>query len=424
MGEAPPASCWIRRVTLHARPVTDMLEPRRLLFSRLRNRARPLSRSREPRPARRCTRSRLAATGPARRSALHRHRMAGRGAAAPRFPAHERDARRRGVHGLGGSARAARRRRPRPEPTTRCVLVHVLNPYGMAWLRRTNENNVDLNRNFLRERRSVVSGAPALYRAARSAAQSALSARARRLSRARRGDGRALRLSPRQAGDRGRAVRISDAGFSSAARELQPGPRALRRMAARAPRRARLCVRARPAHRSRPPRHRHASCLERGVAATSPPRSRRALGRALVDAARPSVAYTVRGSFGAALPHCAPGRAHRFRAAGDRHLSAAARPARAARGKPLAFFRRRQHSAPAKARLREALCPAAEMWRRQAVARGLARARGPLRDGLSARGRCHELRAVRAHRRRAAVAGRALPRRARGRARLSRLSAA
>ncbi len=29
------------------------------------------------------------------------------------------------------------------------VLAHVLNPYGMAWLRRFNENNVDLNRNFL-----------------------------------------------------------------------------------------------------------------------------------------------------------------------------------------------------------------------------------------------------------------------------------
>ena len=29
------------------------------------------------------------------------------------------------------------------------VLVHVLNPFGMAWLRRVNENNVDLNRNFL-----------------------------------------------------------------------------------------------------------------------------------------------------------------------------------------------------------------------------------------------------------------------------------
>lgn len=28
------------------------------------------------------------------------------------------------------------------------ILVHLLNPYGMAWLRRTNAANVDLNRNF------------------------------------------------------------------------------------------------------------------------------------------------------------------------------------------------------------------------------------------------------------------------------------
>ena len=29
------------------------------------------------------------------------------------------------------------------------VMVHVLNPFGMSWLRRFNENGVDLNRNFL-----------------------------------------------------------------------------------------------------------------------------------------------------------------------------------------------------------------------------------------------------------------------------------
>src|SRR5262249_6189169 len=28
------------------------------------------------------------------------------------------------------------------------VLVHALNPYGFAWLRRVNEDNIDLNRNF------------------------------------------------------------------------------------------------------------------------------------------------------------------------------------------------------------------------------------------------------------------------------------
>ena len=34
-------------------------------------------------------------------------------------------------------------------PATRCVFLHGLNPYGFAWLRRFDENNVDLNRNFL-----------------------------------------------------------------------------------------------------------------------------------------------------------------------------------------------------------------------------------------------------------------------------------
>lgn len=31
----------------------------------------------------------------------------------------------------------------------RWVLIHALNPWGYAWLRRTNESNVDLNRNFV-----------------------------------------------------------------------------------------------------------------------------------------------------------------------------------------------------------------------------------------------------------------------------------
>jgi hypothetical protein len=29
------------------------------------------------------------------------------------------------------------------------LIVHAINPYGFAWLRRVNENNVDLNRNFV-----------------------------------------------------------------------------------------------------------------------------------------------------------------------------------------------------------------------------------------------------------------------------------
>lgn len=34
-------------------------------------------------------------------------------------------------------------------PLTKCVFLHGLNPFGFAWLRRFDENNVDPNRNFL-----------------------------------------------------------------------------------------------------------------------------------------------------------------------------------------------------------------------------------------------------------------------------------
>ncbi len=34
-------------------------------------------------------------------------------------------------------------------PDVACVLVHAVNPWGFAWLRRVNEDNVDVNRNFM-----------------------------------------------------------------------------------------------------------------------------------------------------------------------------------------------------------------------------------------------------------------------------------
>lgn len=34
-------------------------------------------------------------------------------------------------------------------PNVRLVLIHAINPYGFAYLRRSNEQNIDLNRNFL-----------------------------------------------------------------------------------------------------------------------------------------------------------------------------------------------------------------------------------------------------------------------------------
>ncbi len=72
-----------------------------------------------------------------------------------------------GIHGVeayAGSAiqLALLERLPDVHASTAVALVHVLNPYGMAWSRRANENNVDLNRNVLRRGESY-SGAPPLY---------------------------------------------------------------------------------------------------------------------------------------------------------------------------------------------------------------------------------------------------------------------
>ena len=50
-----------------------------------------------------------------------------------------------------------------PPPGVRIVLIHALNPYGLAWRRRVNENNVDLNRNFLLPGETYA-GAPAEVR--------------------------------------------------------------------------------------------------------------------------------------------------------------------------------------------------------------------------------------------------------------------
>lgn len=57
-----------------------------------------------------------------------------------------------GVEGFSGSAiqLAALHQDHKLSPKAALVFVHCLNPYGMSWLRRANENNVDLNRNWMR----------------------------------------------------------------------------------------------------------------------------------------------------------------------------------------------------------------------------------------------------------------------------------
>ncbi len=60
-----------------------------------------------------------------------------------------------GTHGVEGYLGSALQRHHLatldPDRTTgpTLVFVHALNPYGMSWVRRVNEDNVDLNRNFV-----------------------------------------------------------------------------------------------------------------------------------------------------------------------------------------------------------------------------------------------------------------------------------
>ncbi|MCA9578693.1 MAG: DUF2817 domain-containing protein [Myxococcales bacterium] len=49
-----------------------------------------------------------------------------------------------------------------PPAGTRVVFIHAINPYGFAYIRRVNEDNVDLNRNFVKSSRTY-SGAPEDY---------------------------------------------------------------------------------------------------------------------------------------------------------------------------------------------------------------------------------------------------------------------
>jgi hypothetical protein len=72
-----------------------------------------------------------------------------------------------GLHGVEGFFGAAVQQRFLNQwtnsPNIKSVLIHGINPYGFAWIRRFNEANVDLNRNFLLAGEEY-SGAPDGYR--------------------------------------------------------------------------------------------------------------------------------------------------------------------------------------------------------------------------------------------------------------------
>lgn len=62
-----------------------------------------------------------------------------------------------GIHGVEGFVGSAIQlalldrwiTEPMSRPPARVVIIHALNPYGFAWKRRVNEDNIDINRNLL-----------------------------------------------------------------------------------------------------------------------------------------------------------------------------------------------------------------------------------------------------------------------------------
>lgn len=213
-----------------------------------------------------------------------------------------------GVHGVeafaGSAAQLALLAAPPPLPADGAlVLLHVLNPHGMAWLRRANEHNVDLNRNFHLDN-GIWTGAPPLYKRL-----DALLNPASPPSR----DAFALRLAAAGWRHGVQAVRQAIAhgqhryprGLFYGGAELQPGPRLfidwLRRHLGTAER-----VFAIDMHTGLGPHGKDTLILEPGVGTAPVAALQAALQRPLTGGGAAPVAYTVRGSLGAALPRLLP----------------------------------------------------------------------------------------------------------------------
>jgi hypothetical protein len=278
-----------------------------------------------------------------------------------------------GLHGVEGFAGAAVQLAALGGPPAvpagcALVLVHVLNPYGMAWLRRANESNVDLNRNFLAppERRE---GAPPLY------------SRLDRLLNpptAPGPDGFRWRLAAAGLRHGPRALKQAIAGGQYAfprglfygGRKLEAGARLylefLRRFLAAADYLFALDL-----HTGLGPRGDETLILEAGAGATSAVELSRALGRRLVDPAAGRAAYRIRGGMGGALGRALP------RARIDFVLQEiGTRPVVAVLHALREENRCHHHDGglahPAKQALLEAFCPSSLKWRQRALKKGLA----------------------------------------------------
>lgn len=279
-----------------------------------------------------------------------------------------------GVEAFAGSAIQLALLAHPPALSADCALLiaHVLNPWGMAWLRRANENNVDLNRNFLGGGETW-SGAPEIYRRLDS-----------------------LLNPPSPPGfdffyprALWHALRVGFAPLSQAVAQgqyefprglfyggsaLQPGPRRYLDWIARHLAHARY-VFALDVHTGLG-RRGEETLLPESDCATAAGELGSALGRTLARAGQHDHAtYTVRGSMGSMIASVLRDAAVDFVV-----QELGTRP-------PLFVFHalreeNRWHhyggggiDHPVKQRLQEALCPTAVRWRTQVVRRGVERAR-------------------------------------------------
>lgn len=278
-----------------------------------------------------------------------------------------------GLHGVeafaGSAAQLAALARPPAVPTgCALVLAHVLNPYGMAWLRRANENNVDLNRNFLLPDERW-EGAPPLYRALDPLINPPTPPAA---------DCFRLRLAlfavrhgvraPRQAIAEGQYE--YPRGLFYGGKRLESGPQRLLDWARRDLGGAQYLF-ALDLHTGLGRRGAETLVLEAGAGATPAEELARALHRPLLDPHAGQAAYRIRGGMADALMHalagvpvdfllqeigtCPPFTVlHALREENRYHHYAPPDP---------------RH--PARLRLLEALCPVSRRWRARAVERGL-----------------------------------------------------
>ena len=277
-----------------------------------------------------------------------------------------------GVHGVeafaGSAAQLALLAVPPPQPADGAlILVHVLNPYGMAWLRRANEHNVDLNRNFHPDDR-IWTGTPPLYKRLDPLLNPA-SPPGR--------DGFSLRLGAAGLRHGVRAVRQAIAhgqhryprGLFYGGAELQPGPRLFSDWLQAHLSTAETLF-AIDMHTGLGPHAADTLIVEPGVNHAPLPALSRALQRPLLGGHAAPAAYTVRGSLGAALPRLLP----RTRVEFVLQEIGTWSPLRVIHA--LREENRWHHYGggdpghPAKRRLLEALCPASPAWREAAATLG------------------------------------------------------